>query len=43
MGYKKKSKNIDKPYVSVITPTYNRREFIPQLLKMFFSQDSDPG
>ena len=39
MGYKKKSKNIDKPYVSVITPTYNRREFIPQLLKMFLYQD----
>ena len=26
------------PFVSVITPTYNRRKFIPSLVKMFLSQ-----
>jgi glycosyltransferase involved in cell wall biosynthesis len=30
---------IGKPFVSVVTPTYNRRRFIPSLLKCFTSQD----
>ena len=27
-----------KPFVSVCTPTYNRRKFIPQLIKCFKNQ-----
>ena len=34
---KKKSNNL--PFVSVCTPTYNRRVFIPQLIKNFLLQD----
>jgi glycosyltransferase involved in cell wall biosynthesis len=26
------------PFISVITPTYNRRKFIPQLIKMYKAQ-----
>lgn len=29
----------NKPFVSVVTPTYNRRKFIPQLLKYYGYQD----
>ena len=29
----------DQPFVSVITPTYNRRRFIPALIKCYESQD----
>jgi glycosyltransferase involved in cell wall biosynthesis len=33
------SVNNDYPFVSVITPTYNRRRFIPSLIKCYESQD----
>jgi len=33
-----KLKNI-KPFISICTPTYNRRPFIPYLIKCFLSQD----
>ena len=38
---KKKRKQVSangKPFVSVCTPTYNRRKFIPQLIKCFKQQ-----
>ena len=41
MGKKKKKKVVSasgKPFVSVCTPTYNRRKFIPQLIKCFKNQ-----
>ena len=42
MGKKKKKKKIvsanGKPFVSVCTPTYNRRHFIPFLIKNFLAQ-----
>lgn len=42
MGKKKKGKKKvsanGKPFVSVCTPTYNRRKFIPQLIKCFEQQ-----
>jgi glycosyltransferase involved in cell wall biosynthesis len=41
MGKKRKKKTVSamgKPTVSVITPTYNRRIFIPQLIKCFNAQ-----
>ena len=42
MGKKKKGKKKvsanGKPFVSVCTPTYNRRKFIPQLIKCFQNQ-----
>lgn len=36
----KKTSQVDAnfPFVSVITPTYNRRKFIPSLIKMYLSQ-----
>ena len=44
MGKKKSKKNkkvssVGKPFVSVCTPTYNRRRFLPFLIKCFVSQD----
>jgi glycosyltransferase involved in cell wall biosynthesis len=33
------STNINLPFVSVLTPTYNRRRFIPALIKCFMKQD----
>ena len=44
MGKKSKKKNktispVGKPFVSVCTPTYNRRLFIPNLIKCFQAQD----
>jgi len=41
MGKKnrKKKKNNNLPFVSICTPTYNRRVFIPQLIKNFLLQD----
>jgi len=41
MGKKKRHKKVSssgKPFVSVCTPTYNRRRFIPFLIKCFTSQ-----
>ena len=41
MGKKRKPKVVSangKPKVSVCTPTYNRRVFIPQLIKCFQKQ-----
>lgn len=41
MGKKKRNKkvsSIGKPFVSVCTPTYNRRRFLPFLIKCFQSQ-----
>ena len=41
MGKKKKKKTVSaagKPFVSVCTPTYNRRQFVPQLIKNFQNQ-----
>ena len=42
MGKKKKKKKVvsasGKPFVSVLTPTYNRRHFIPFLIKNFKAQ-----
>ena len=42
MGKKNRKKKIvspnGKPFVSVCTPTYNRRKFIPQLIKCFKAQ-----
>ena len=42
MGKKNKNKKkvsaMGKPFVSVCTPTYNRRQFIPQLIKCFQHQ-----
>jgi hypothetical protein len=36
----KKPQNLSlKPFVSVCTPTYNRRKFIPMLIKCFLAQD----
>ena len=35
---KKKVSANGKPFVSVCTPTYNRREFIPMLIKNFLAQ-----
>ena len=37
-GKKKKVSTVGKPFVSVCTPTYNRRRFIPFLIKCFQSQ-----
>ena len=34
-GKKKVVSASGKPFVSVCTPTYNRRQFIPQLFKCF--------
>ena len=42
MGKKNRKKvrsSLGKPFVSVCTPTYNRRVFIPQLIKNFLLQD----
>ena len=41
MGKKNRKKKINNnlPFVSVCTPTYNRRVFIPQLIKNFLLQD----
>ena len=30
---------MNKPFISVCTPTYNRRPFIPYLIKCFLNQD----
>jgi len=41
MGKKNRKKKVSpngKPFVSVCTPTYNRRKFIPQLIKCFKAQ-----
>ncbi len=39
MGKKSKSKNLDNlPFVSVCTPTFNRRPFIPSMIKCFNHQ-----
>ena len=41
MGKKKRKKTVSasgKPFVSVCTPTYNRRLFIPSLIQCFKSQ-----
>ena len=38
MGNKKNKKKCDKPFVSVCTPTYNRRPFIPYMIKCFEHQ-----
>ena len=41
MGKKRKKKQVSangKPFVSVCTPTYNRRKFIPYLIKSFQEQ-----
>lgn len=41
MGKRKKKKKVSpngKPFVSVCTPTYNRREFIPYIIECFKSQ-----
>ena len=35
---KKKVSSSGKPFVSVCTPTYNRRRFLPFLIKCFQSQ-----
>lgn len=35
---KKTTNEVNFPFVSVITPTYNRRKFIPSLVKCFLSQ-----
>ena len=34
-----KKNNSSYPFVSVCTPTYNRRQFIPQLIKCFQNQN----
>tara|TARA_B110000046_G_C13014807_1_gene408186 strand:+ start:2748 stop:3488 length:741 start_codon:yes stop_codon:yes gene_type:complete len=42
MGKKNRDKKISangKPFVSICTPTYNRRSFIPLLIKNFLAQD----
>ena len=42
MGKKNRKKKVSssgKPFVSICTPTYNRRIFIPQLIKCYLSQD----
>lgn len=44
MGKKSRKKNklispVGKPFVSVCTPTYNRRLFIPNLIRCYLSQD----
>lgn len=42
MGKKNRGKKISangKPFISVCTPTYNRRSFIPTLIKNFLAQD----
>ena len=36
---KTKSKVVKKPFVSICTPTYNRRPFIPSLIKCFENQN----
>ena len=36
---KKKVSAVGKPFVSVCTPTYNRRQFIPQLIECFKQQN----
>ena len=38
-GKKKVVSASGKPFVSVCTPTYNRRQFIPQLIKCFQNQN----
>ena len=41
MGKKNKKKTVSasgKPFVSVCTPTYNRRQFVPTLIKCFEAQ-----
>ena len=41
MGKKRKKKGVSsngKPLVSICTPTYNRRKFIPFLIKCYLSQ-----
>ena len=38
-GKKKVVSAQGKPFVSVCTPTYNRRQFIPQLIKCFQNQN----
>ena len=41
MGKKKKNKVVSangKPFVSICTPTYNRRKFIPFIIKCFQQQ-----
>ena len=38
-GKKKVVSAQGKPFVSVCTPTYNRRQFIPQLIKCFQQQN----
>ena len=35
---KTKSKRVKKPFVSICTPTYNRRPFIPYIIKCFENQ-----
>ena len=30
---------MEQPFVSVCTPTYNRREFIPYIIECFLKQD----
>ena len=49
MGKKNRKKNKSKivsangkPFVSICTPTYNRRKFIPHLIKCFKSQTYPP-
>ena len=43
MGKKKKKEKkispVGKPFVSICTPTYNRRVFIPNLIRCYLSQD----
>ena len=36
---KKKVSPIGKPFVSICTPTYNRRLFIPNLIKCYLEQN----
>jgi len=38
MGKKKKNTNKKRPFVSICTPTYNRRPFIPYMIKCFLHQ-----
>jgi len=42
MGKKRRNKKVStngKPFVSVCTPTYNRKKFIPYIIKCFQEQD----
>ena len=35
----KKVSAVGKPFVSICTPTYNRRPFIPNLIRCYLAQD----